>query len=386
MSEVSSSPADVVVAGGGVIGLASAWRLALAGMRVTVVDPDAGEAASWVAAGMLAPETESTFGEAEMLRLNLAALQAFPDVVAELESVTGTVVGLRREGTMTVAHDVDDMVALRRLSTFRATLGLDTELLDGRACRRLEPLLAAGIQGGVLAVGDLSIDNRRYFLALRAACALAGVRIVTGRVASVNVVDGAVTGVRLDTGGSIAAPAVVLAAGSWSGQIQGADTWAPLPIRPVKGQHLRLRLPAGIPPVLTRTVRGVVEGRAVYLVPRADGEVVVGATVEERGYDRSVTAGAVHDLLRDASALLPVLAELVLAETGAGLRPGSPDNGPIVGRTSVEGLVVATGHYRGGILMSPITAEAVVAAVAGRPLVEAWAPFSPARFAASMAG
>jgi glycine oxidase len=151
-------------------------------------------------------------------------------------------------------------------------------------------------------------------------------------------------------------------------------------VRPVKGQLLRLRHPAAMPPVLTHTIRATVRGADVYLVPRADGEVIVGATQEERGPDQTVTAGAVHDLLHDAMSVLPVTSELILAETCAGLRPGTPDNGPIVGRCGPEGLLLATGHYRNGILMSPVTADAVVALLTGQPPAPEWQPFTPERF------
>ena len=204
---------DVVVVGAGVIGCAAAWRLATAGHRVTLVDPAVGQAASWVAAGMLAPVTESAFGETALLQLNLAAVRAFPAFVDELESLTGEVVGLRREGTLTVAHDADDWAALRRLTAFRADVGLETQVLDGRACRRLEPFLAADVTAGVLAVGDLSVDNRRYLSALRAAAGLAGVHSVAGSVQRVLTADGVATGVQMATGATVSAGAVVIAAG-----------------------------------------------------------------------------------------------------------------------------------------------------------------------------
>ena len=379
------SAPDVVVVGAGVIGCAVAWRLATAGHQVTLVDPDVGQAASWVAAGMLAPVTESSFGEAELLRLNLAAVRAFPGFVTELESLTGEVVGLRREGTLTVAHDADDLAVLRRLTAFRADLGLESQVLDGRACRRLEPFLAADVRGGVVAVGDLSVDNRRYLSALRMAVELVGVRSIVGSVRRVLSADGVATGVQLGTGATLSAGSVVVAAGCWSSGVGGIEPAAPS-VRPVKGQLLRLRLPASMPPILTHTLRGLVEGREIYLVPRADGEVVVGATVEERGFDRTVTVGGVHDLLREATALLPVVAELELAEMCVGLRPGTPDNGPLVGATSIGGLVMATGHYRGGVLLSALTAEAVVAAVTGGPLIQEWEAFGAERFAWGLAG
>jgi glycine oxidase len=231
------------------------------------------------------------------------------------------------------------------------------------------------VQGGVLAEGDWSVDNRRYLGALRRAVTDAAVRQLTGRVARLEIMGDRVAGVTLDDGRTVAAEAVVLAAGAWSGSITGVPEPVRKGLRPVKGQLLRLRLPERMPPVLQRTVRGLVRGSEVYLVPRADGEVVVGATVEERGFDRTATAAAVHDLLRDAMALVPVLGELVLVETCVGLRPGTGDNGPIVGGTDVDGLVVATGHYRNGILQSAATAEAVLAVLTGAPLAGEWAPF-----------
>ena len=366
---------DLVVVGGGVIGLAVGWWVARHGRRrVTVVDPDAGEAASWVAAGMLAPVTESTFGEQALLRLNLLAAARFPGFAAELEDAAGVEVGLRREGTLSVAYDAGDRAVLARMAALRRSYGLTTDELDAGACRRLEPLLSADVQGGVFAAGDWSVDNRRYLAALRAAADAAGARTVAGRVARVDVADGQVAGVTLDDGRAERADAVVLAAGAWTGAIGGVPPQ--VRVRPVRGQLLRLRLPAGMPPVLGRTVRATVRGNDVYLVPRADGEVVVGATSDERGFDRTVTAGAVHDLLRDAMAVVPVLAELELAETCVGLRPGTADNGPVVAATGVGGLIVATGHYRNGVLQSAATAEAVAALLDGDPPAPEWAPFA----------
>jgi len=379
----ATADADVLVAGGGVIGTAIAWRAAVAGLRAVVVDPERGNAASLVAAGMLAPVSESFFGEEALLRLNLLAVRRFPAFAAELEEAAGQVTGLRREGTLAVAYDPDDHAALKRLTVFRRDAGLGAEELDGRACRALEPFLAPGVHGGVLFPGDWSVDNRRYAAALRRAAHLAGVRTVRDSVAEVLAAAGRVTGVRLAGGGTAAAAAVVIAAGSWSGGIAGLPGGLDGVVRPVKGQLLRLRVPAGMPPVLSRTVRALVRGTDVYVVPRADGEMIVGATSEERGHDQTVTAGAVHDLLRDAQSVLPVTSELILAETCAGLRPGTPDNGPVVGPAGPEGpdgLLLATGHYRNGILMSAVTADAVAAHLTGRPAAAEWDPFRPQRF------
>jgi glycine oxidase len=387
--------ADVVVAGGGVIGTAIAWRASLAGLDVILVDPGCGDAASLVAAGMLAPASESLLGEEALLALNLLAAERFAPFVAELEEAAGQPVGLRREGTLAVAFDAADHAALVRLTALRRSLGLDVTELDGPSCRRLEPFLVPDVRGGFLFEGDWSVDNRRYLTALRQAMHAAGGRAVSGRVTEVRVHDGTVTGVRLTAGSggdartgaavhddsAIDCASVVVAAGSASTQITGVPGPLRGAVRPVKGQLLRLRHPDAMPPVLGRTVRALVRGSDVYLVPRAAGEVVVGATSEERGPDRTVTAGAVHDLLRDALAVLPVLSELILAETCAGLRPGTGDNGPIVGATDVTGLLMATGHYRNGILLSPLTADAVAALLTGQRPGPQWEPFTPGRFA-----
>jgi glycine oxidase len=378
--------ADLVVAGGGVIGTAIAWRAALAGLDVVLVDPDVGDAASKVAAGMLAPVSEALFGEGALLAINLLAVQRFPPFAAELEDVAGHDVGLRREGTLAIAYDPGDLAALMRLTAFRRSAGLDAEELDSRACRRLEPFLTPDVHGGVVFAGDWSVDNRRYMAALRAAMAAAKVRISRGRVTQARVDGGRVRGVGLADGTVIDSAAVVVAAGCWSGAVAGLPAPLRTAVRPVKGQLLRLRHPEGFPPVISHTIRATVRGADVYLVPRADGEVIVGATSEERGPDRTVTAGAVHDLLRDAMSVLPVTSELILAETCAGLRPGTADNGPIVGGCGVDGLLLATGHYRNGILMSPVTADAILAVLTGQPPAAQWAPFTPQRFTAEQAG
>jgi glycine oxidase len=375
--------ADVVVAGGGVIGSAIAWRAAAAGLDVVVIDPDLGDAATLVAAGMLAPVSESLFGEEALLRLNLLAVGRFGSFAAELEDLTGRQVGLRREGTLAIAYDPGDQAALVRLTAFRRSAGLDAQELDSRACRALEPFLSPDVRGGVLFPGDWSVDNRRYAAALREAMRMVKVRTIREHVCEVRIRDGRAAGVRLADGRDVDAAQVVVAAGCWTRSVGGVPDAVRAAVRPVKGQLLRLRHPVGLPPVLTHSVRAIVRGIDVYLVPRADGELVVGATQEERGLDQTVTAGAVHDLLHDAMSVLPVTSELMLAETCAGLRPGTTDNGPVVGRCGPHGLLLATGHYRNGILMSPVTADAAVNLLTGQPPAQEWAPFSPERFTGS---
>ena len=374
--------ADIVIAGGGVIGTAIAWRAAAAGLDVVLVDPDRGDAASLVAAGMLAPVSEALFGEGALLRVNLLAVRRFGSFAAELEEAAGHQVGLRREGTLAVAYDPDDHAALMRLTAFRRSAGLAAEELDSRACRALEPFLAPDVHGGVRFGGDWSVDNRRYAAALGEAARAAKVRVVRDRVTDALVRDGRARGVRLADGGDIGSAWVVIAAGCWSSAVGGLPHALRGAVRPVKGQLLRLRHPASMPPVITHTIRATVRGTDIYLVPRAGGERIVGATQEERGPDQTVTAGAVHDLLHDAMSVLPVTSELILAETCAGLRPGTPDNGPVVGACGPDGLLLASGHYRNGILMSPVTADAVVAMLTGGSPAPEWEPFTPQRFAA----
>jgi glycine oxidase len=374
---MSQQPAtDVVVVGGGVIGLAVAWRAAGAGMTVTVVDQTPGQGASWAAAGMLAPVTEVHYGERPLLGLNLAAADRWPAFAAEVEAAGGHPVGYRPGGTLAVARDADDNTALEDLYQFQLRCGLRVERLRSRECRQLEPGLAPGIRGGVLAAGDHQVDNRALVEALLIACRRSGVRLQEGRVAELAVEGDRVTGVVLADGERLPAGKVVLAAGCWSGGLGGLAAEALPPVRPVKGQLLYLRGPAG-EPLCSRNVRGL----EVYVVPRGDGRVVVGATVEEQGFDTRVTAGSVHDLLRAAMELLPDAAELELLETVVGLRPGSPDNAPMLGPAGPGGLVVATGHYRNGILLTPVTADAVAELLATGQVPGLIAPFGPGRFA-----
>jgi glycine oxidase len=378
--------ADVIVVGGGVIGTAIAWRAARAGLAVTLIDPGgddpaADDKASLVAAGMLGPVSESVFGEQDLLNLNLHAVDRFPAFNQELEEAAGTSTGLRTEGTLAVAYDSGDLAALDRLTDFRHSLGLKAERLSARECRGLEPFLAPSTRGGVLATGDLSVDNRRYLAALRAAAAAAGVEAVRGTVTKV--LDGQVrvtvpggSGPAEDT---LTARRVVIAAGHAVRGLDGVPDEVRAAIRPVKGQILRLRHPANIPHILTHTVRALVQGHDLYFVPRQDGELVVGATQEERD-DRDVTAGAVHDLLRDATTAVPAVSELILAEASAGLRPGTSDNGPILGPVGDGSRIIAAGHFRNGIMLSAVTADAVAAILGGEETHAAWAPFRPGRF------
>ena len=380
-ADKAAAAADaVVVVGAGAVGLAAAWSAARRGWRVTVLEasePAAG--ATGVAAGMLAPVTEADFGERALVELNLAGARAWPTFARELEAATGLATGYRATGTLTVAVDRDDAELLRRMHELQRELGLDAEWLAGRACRRLEPGLAPRVSGGILAPGDHQVSPRALAAALARALTGAGAELRRGtRVRGVEAGSDGVEGVLLEGGERLAARAVVLAAGAESGRLEVPDS-ARVPVRPVKGQILRLRARAAAPLPATRVVRTP----DVYAVPREDGRLVVGATVEEQGFDVSVTAGGVLELLRRAYEVLPGSSELELVEARAGLRPAAPDNGPIVGETAVPGLVWATGHWRNGILLAPVTADAAADVLIGGDLPEIFEPFSPARFSRS---
>ncbi|GAA3208712.1 FAD-dependent oxidoreductase [Nonomuraea helvata] len=368
---------DVIV-GAGVVGLSVAWRLARDGRPVTLVDPAPASGASHAAAGMLAPVSEVSYTEAPLLRLGAASLRRWPGFAAELAADAGLpgaeALDLRSDGTLDVAFGADDLAALDELAAYMEKLELPVERLSGRECRRLEPMLAPSVRGGLLAPGDAWVDPRRVTAALLAALDRLGVPLVRARVGELlRDGGGRVTGVRLEPPGGetpsqtpsqtpspaasaepggraseIRAERVVLAAGAWSAGL------AEVPVRPVKGQIMRLRSPQ---PLLTRCVRGTVHGTPVYLVPRGDGELVVGATQEEMGFDTRVTAGGLYELLRDARELVPGVTELEVADVVAGLRPGTPDNLPVIGPSGTPGLALATGHHRGGVLLAPLTAD-----------------------------
>jgi len=353
---------DAVFVGGGAIGLACAWRAAERGARVAVLEraePPAG--ATDVAAGMLAPVGELAFGERALLELTLAAARLYPRFVAELEAASGMTVGFRREGALHVALDRDEAAQLRRVHDLQRSLGLEAEWLAPRRCRELEPGLTPSFHGGVFAAGEASVDPRALARALAAALAAAGGELRTGCEVVGGVFDGErLAGVRTASGEELRAGAVVLSAGAWSGSVGWLPEQARPPVRPVKGEVVELRGRDGVAPC-----ERIVCSERVYLVPRGDGRLIVGATVEERGFDTAVTAGGVHELLREAYRVLPEVAELELLGAVAGLRPGTPDNLPRVGPGAIEGLLLATGHYRNGILLAPLAAETLVTHLAG---------------------
>lgn len=368
---------EVIVIGAGAIGSAVAWRCAQRGLSVTLVDPDPDRGAWHTAAGMLAPITELHYTETPLLRLNLDSLARWPDFAAELTDDAGMSIGFRECGTVVAAWDGADLAGLRDLHTFARGVGIGSELVTGRELRSLEPALAAGLPGGLLAPGDHQVDPRLLHRALHVALRGRRVEVVAGE-ASLEIERDQVQGIRLEDGTVRAASTVVLAAGCWSRAVTGLPADVAPPVRPVKGQTLRLRLPGG--PRLNHVVRGSIKGNRIYLVPRGDGRIVLGASVEEAGFDVTPRAGAVYELLRDAQSLLPDVSEAVLEEISTGLRPGSPDNAPLIGASGVDGLIVATGHYRNGVLLTPVTADAVADLVTAGAMSDVLAPFSPTRF------
>ncbi|HEX8156876.1 MAG TPA: glycine oxidase ThiO [Solirubrobacteraceae bacterium] len=371
---------DVAVIGGGVIGLAVAWRAAQRGHRVCVLERgELGCGASRVAAGMLAPVSEVDAGELDLLELGLRSARMWPGFAAQLAQAAGADPVLRRCGALVVARTRDEAEALDRELALRLELQLPVQRLRPSAARRLEPALAPTIRLALAIPGDHAADPRALTLALAEAARRAGTQLRTGAtVTRIAIEDGHAGGVELAGGELVRAARVVVAAGAWSGVLDGLPDVARIPLRPVKGQILRLRDPAG-PGLLDRIVR--FDGG--YLVPRGDGRYVLGATMEERGFDTTVTAGGLYGLLRDAGELVPGVHELEVEEVAAGLRPATPDNAPVLGRSDdVDGLVWATGHHRNGILLAPVSADLVADALDG-----AAAPpqFAAARFARTRA-
>jgi glycine oxidase len=348
---------------------------------VTVVDPQPDRGAWRTAAGMLAPITELHYTETPLLRLNLDSLARYPRFTADLFAATGIDTGYHSDGTVEIAWDGADLHALRDMHGFLCSLDLSSQLLTGREVRSLEPSLAPGLPGGLLAGTEQHVHPRWQHAALTEAGRRLGV-ITVASEAAVSLTGDRVDGLLLHDGTRLSASCVVLAAGAWSGRVRGLPLDALPPIRPVKGQTLLLRLPGRSR--LEHVVRGRVKGNPIYLVPRDGGRTIVGASVEEAGFDQQPRAGAVYELLRDAQSVLPELGEAVLEEVSTGLRPCSPDNAPLIGPYGPDGLIVATGHYRNGILLTPVTADAVADLITDGALPEVVRPFAPGRFRAGV--
>ncbi|MEV8129801.1 FAD-dependent oxidoreductase [Pseudarthrobacter oxydans] len=422
----STITADVAVIGGGSIGHGIAWEARRSGRSVVVIDDAPGSGASWAAAGMLAPVSELHYQEEDLLELMLEASARWPGFAADLAAAAGSDPGYLTTPTLAVGADAADRKALLDLRAVQRANGLTVEPLTIREARRREPLLSPGIACALDTPADHQVDPRLLVACLRRALAgdvrstgsgVAGAAdgfAVPDKAAGLLWQDGAVAGVALEGGGTVLAGETVVANGLHAPELTGLPIDLHLPLRPVQGDILRLAVPAHLRPLVTSTVRGLVRGVPVYIVPRRDGTVVIGATQREdalgsgsgsgsgRGSSAgAVSAGGVYQLLRDAQVLVPAVAELELLECTARARPGTPDNAPLLGRVSlpggpvgrqpapgrsglqgsrhVQGLIIATGFFRHGILLTP------AAAAICRELMDGtedprWAPFNPGRF------
>jgi glycine oxidase len=366
----------IAIIGGGVIGLSIGWRIAQAGVQVDIFERDkAGQAASWAAAGMLAAASEVEPGESALFALSHRSQELWPDFAAEIAAASGIDVQLRTEGTLSIALNPDDLGRLRRVFDLQKSLGIESHWLSRTEALALEPHLNPRLAGGIFAPGDHQVDNRLLVEALKHCFESAGGRLHedAGDVA-VKIRDRRAVGVEA---GGVFHPAdtVIAAAGAWVPLIPGLPVEARPPVRPVKGQMLALAMdPAA--PILTH----VLWTPKAYLTPRRDGRLIVGATTEERGFDLSITAGGMLSLLDSAWRALPGIEELPIIETWAGSRPGSRDDAPILGRTDIEGLILACGHHRNGILLTPITAQAIANLVLTGDIDASIADFGMARF------
>ena len=371
----------IIIIGGGVIGLGIGWQLAKAGAAVTIYErAEVGRAASWAAAGMLAPLAEAHSEEPELLKLGCESLNRYSQWTAELEADAEMSIGYRVEGTLIVGLEPDDTHQLRHIYEAQQHLRLDVNWLNGREARDLESALSPRVTAAIHCASDYQVDNRRMVTALqRAYEASGGVLHEKRAIERVVIKNGIATGVQAQ-GDFREADSVILSAGCWSAQVEGIPDGLIPPVRPVKGQMLALQMEAGI--VINSVIRTV---RArypvpVYLVPRADGRLIVGATSEEMGFDTRLTVGGVFELLRGAWEAVPGVYELPILETWTGLRPGSRDNAPILGKTPIENLIYATGHYRNGILLTPVTAYEIANLILTGETSETIAPFQLGRF------
>jgi len=324
---------------------------------------------------MLSPLVEAQVVEEELVRLGLASSRLYPEWVAQLEEYAGMEVGYRREGALKVALDRDDVGVLEHLFETQRRLGLEVEWLRGAEAREQEPLLSPRVAAAISCEGDHQVDNRRMLEALIAAFSKAGgILREQAPVERVEVGEGRVRGVRV-AGEWVAADTVVLAAGCWSATVGGIPECARPPVRPVKGQMLAAEMEQGV------QLGKVVWAPEAYLVPKEGGRLLLGSTSEEKGFDTRLTAGGLFSILRGAWEAVPGIYDLPIVETWTGLRPGSRDNAPILGKTPVEGLILATGHFRKGILLAPVTAREVASLVLTGQTSERLAPFQLARFA-----
>ncbi|MBV9333961.1 MAG: glycine oxidase ThiO, partial [Candidatus Eremiobacteraeota bacterium] len=350
---------DVIVAGAGLIGLSIAFELAQRGAAVRVYDrAEPARAASWAGAGMLAPYTERITDES-LLAFCAESLREYPDFVARVRDASGIDAHLRLDGVFYAAFESGEIDSLARHANDLQKRGVRCEMLDRNAVLTAEPWLGAALTGGLLKHDEGHVDNRRLGRALAAACQARGVRIEQSFSMEIESDARRVLGVRTDRGFN-GAKAVVNACGAWAAQLRGVPASCVPPIEPVKGQMIALNVPTGF-------VRRATWVPGAYLVPRDDGRLLIGATVESKGFDERVTGEGVHELLHAALNAAPALGSFTITESWAGLRPGTPDGLPVLGTTELDGFLLATGHYRNGILLAPATARFVADAVERGP-------------------
>lgn len=391
---------DVAVIGGGIVGLGIAWEAQRSGRSVMIIDPAPATGATFAAAGMLAPVSELHYQEEDLLELTLASAALWPEFIAPLMAPGLPDTGFSTTPTLVLGADAADRRALADLREVQLRHGLDVEVLSIREARTAEPLVAPNISGAFRIAADHQVDPRGTAAAIRAR--LAEVAAAGGRTGETFIEQQAagllweeapagarrVSGVVLAGGQAVRAREVIVANGLDAPGLAGLPEGLELPLRPVYGDILRLRVPEHLRPLATNTIRGLVRGLPVYIVPRNDGTVVIGATSREDG-NTGVSAGGVHQLLRDAAVLLPAVAELELLECTARARPGTPDNAPLLGRVAgpdgrdIPGLMIATGFFRHGVLLTAIAAT-VCRQLLGDITDLAWVRFRPDRFSPTL--
>jgi len=375
------NPQRVAVIGAGIMGMSIAWRLAQAGVAVTLFDRHrAGSGATHAAAGMLAAGLEGEPGEEWLHPLCDASQRLWPDFARELAEESGLDLGYRNEGTLSVALSRDDAARLRQDLVRLTALGCDLVWADSRELRRREPYLNPAVVGGLISARDHQVDNRVTARALAAVLARRGVTIHQEVPVALATAGGRAVGVR--SGDRLhEADVVVLAAGAWSAEVDGVPTGARPPVRPCKGQMMALAMDPAAP-----LLNHVVWGPGTYLVPRRDGRLILGATVEEKGFDTTMTAGGVLSLLHAAWRVLPGIEELPILESWVGFRPRARDDAPLLGPTAaLPGLIHASGHHRNGILLTPATADLIARCILDGTMPELGRAYSPDRFAAPAA-
>ena len=366
----------VAVIGGGIIGLSIAWQLARRGRDVTVFDRgEAGRAASWVAAGMLAPVSEFGFENEDFLQFGQRSMQMYPRFLDELEADCGRRVSLDTRGTMMVGFHRDDTERIRRIYEFRSHKGLPVQWMSGEEARELEPLLSPRATSAMWIPQDYQINNRDLVEALKDALTATGGELVENTpVESIRSKHGVCTGIICVGGGSYPTDTTILAAGCWSGQIEGIPANLVPKVRPVKGQIVSLGFGG------TYEFARVIRAPDVYILPKGDGRLLIGATEEEMGFDTTPTAGPVMRLIERAWEAVPSVYDLPIESIDVGLRPGTRDHEPLIGESGMTDLYFATGHYRHGILLAPVTAYAICDLVMDKVRPEWLGPFSPSRF------